>query len=171
MWQALVGAVAGAMTMFGGASSTGDHRPPRPDMQGKPSSTRELRKDFEGRMGDRASSTLSTANISCISAAVATRETSLVTAITTLNSDMSSAYSARASALASAYTQSGNDVIKAAVKSAWQQFEGAAKASRKSWQLSRTTTWTSFKAALKACGGNSSSLSDAGSAGSEISGQ
>ena len=166
MWQALVGAVAGAMTMFGGASSTGDHKPPRMDLQGKPSSTRDLRKDFEGR-----ASTTMVANISCISAAVATRETSLVTAITTLNSEMSTAYSARASALASAYTQTGNDVIKAAVKSAWQQFDGAAKASRKSWQLSRTTTWTSFKAALKACGGNSTSLSDAGSAGSEISAQ
>ena len=172
MWQSLVAAVAGIGMMFGGASSTGDHRPAGMDrdrMMG--STTREMHRDGENQFEGRGASSTAAANLPCVAAAVAAREATLGTGATQLANDTSAAYSARASALAAAYSQSNADAVKAAVKTVWDQFKGAMQAARKAWQSSRSSAWSGFKAAVKACGNGSTSVSDAGNAGSEVSGQ
>ena len=167
-------AAVGVMSLFG-ASSTGDHRPPRLNDRTQGSST-EVRQGegehFGKRMGDKsASSTGQAIDVTCVGAAVATREAAIGAAMTTFTSESNTAYTTRASALATAYTQTGNDTVKTAVKSAWKQFSAAVKVAKKGWQSSRDTAWKQFKTSVKACGGGSSSVSDSGNASLESSGQ
>jgi hypothetical protein len=117
------------------------------------------------------STTPPTINISCISAAVATREASIDAAVATYTAGINTAYTTRASALASAYGLTGNDAIRAAVKAAWSSFSSAVKGTRSAWQKSRASAWQTFRTAIKACGPSATAVADTANTGSEVSGQ
>ena len=151
-------AAAGVLALFG-ASSTGDHHFPPPH---------DGTSTGEHQRFDRHASSTPQIDFTCVSAAVATREAALDTAVSTHTTDINAAYTTRASALASAYSQTGNDAIKKAVRTAWAQFGAALKLSKKNWQKAKDAAWQSFRTAAKACGGNASALSDGGNAGQEF---
>jgi len=144
-------AAAGVLALFG-ASTTGDHRFPKPP-----------RDEFR----PHASSTV-TVDMACVSQAVAARESALDSALATHTQDINAAYTTRATALASAYAQTGNDSIKKAVRTAWQQFGAAMKLTKRNWQKAKEGAWKSFRDAAKACGGNASAVSDGGNVGQEM---
>ena len=117
-----------------------------------------------------AASAPSAAKISCVSNAVNTRESALVSAISTYTQSVNSAYSARAAALQQAYSQTpGQSVIKKAVRSAWATFSAAMKSARSGWQSARKSAWATFGSAVKACKAPTVAT-DAGNAGAEASG-
>lgn len=92
------------------------------------------------------------AQISCVGSAVSVREGSLSSAIASHGQAVVAAYSARTSALQQAYSSgASNTSIKAAVKTAWANFNSAVLAARKTWQTSRTAAWATFRTAVKAC--------------------
>ena len=165
----LASAAVGAMTLFG-ASSTGDHKPPRMEGREKATSTM-MERQGEREMNRMGSSTTKTIDVACVAAAVSAREVTLQAGITTLTGDTNTAYITRATALASAYTQTGNDAIKAAVKTTWQQFGAALKIAKKNWQKSRDDAWKTFKTAVKSCGGSAFQISDSNNSSLEASGQ
>jgi hypothetical protein len=168
MWEALVGAVAGAVTIFG-ASSTGDHArmPPVRELKERATITRELRQNFEKRSSSSATST-KPLDMGCVSVAASTREIAIGSAVTKFTTDTNAAYTARASALASAYAQGSNDAIKEAVKTAWQQFATSLKATKKAWVQARDDAWKQYKTTLKTCGSGATSIGEAGNVGTEL---
>jgi hypothetical protein len=99
-------------------------------------------------------------DITCVTNAVAARESSLGTALTTYAGGITGAYSKRASDLAAAYALTGNDQIRAAVKVAWKTFTTAVKGARSAWQKSKASAWTTFRTAIKGCGPGASSVAD-----------
>jgi hypothetical protein len=109
-------------------------------------------------------STTVSADISCVAAAVATREATLDTAINAETGTISAAYSTRASTLASAYAQTGNDSIRASVKTAWAAFATSVASAHKDWKTAQQGAWTQFRTAVKSCGGNAAAVSDAANA-------
>jgi hypothetical protein len=122
----------------------------------------------EQRVG---TSTKPTLDVTCVANAVGARESSIDSAETTFTTAMNTAYTTRATALASAYAQSGNDAIRAAVKSAWKQFTTSARGSRSAWQKAKENAWQTFRTAIKSCGPSATSVADTENAGSEMNGQ
>jgi hypothetical protein len=117
----------------------------------------------------RVSSTTKTSvNIMCVSAAVSTRETSLSAGAATYTSAINTAYATRAAALATAYGLSGNDNIRSAVKSSWKQFTTTTQGAKRAWQKSRESTWQTFRTAIKSCGTGAATVSDIENYGSEF---
>jgi hypothetical protein len=156
-------AAAGVLALFGFA---GDRVTTSTANFNQGSSTHKEQRDT--RVG---STTRPTFNISCVSTAVAARESSLDAAVSTYTTGINSAYTARATALASAYAQTGNVAIRAAVKAAWQQFASATQGSKRAWQKSRENAWATFRTAVKACGPNATAVADTSNASAEVSGQ
>ncbi len=102
--------------------------------------------------GAATSTAVTTASkISCVGAAVHTREQSLDAAMTTFTNAESAAYSARAAALQTAYSQSTLTAVKAGVKTAWSTFSASIKSARKAWQTARNNAWTTYRTAAVAC--------------------
>jgi hypothetical protein len=174
----LAAAAAGALAFVGGFGGHGDKssttRPFDMGMQqkemrdGRGSSTKPFEK------GDRertASSTKAQLDMSCVSAAVATREAALGTAMTTYSASVNAAYATRASALAAAYASTDTTTVKNSVKTAWANFKGAMTAAKKGWQSSKEGAWNAFKTAIKSCGSAAASVADISNQGTEASGQ
>lgn len=112
--------------------------------------------------------TLSTTVVSCVKSAVATRESALQSGITTMHSSVASAYTTRASALASAYTGTDAGAIRTAVRTAWKEFKTDVKDARGAWKTSKTSAWTTFKAAAKTC--KADGVADSGNSSSDVAG-
>lgn len=118
----------------------------------------------------KASSSSNSAVISCVGAAVATRESTLGTAIAAHGQSVQAAYTARAAALAQAYANTSNDKVRIGVKVAWSNFSNSLKSSAKTWRTSQNSAWTLFRTAVKACKAPVT-VTDSMNAGSEVSGQ
>lgn len=92
-----------------------------------------------------------TTKITCVGAAVNTRETALDTAMTSYTGSINSAYAARAAALKQAYTQTSLIAVKNAVKTAWSDFNKSVKSSRKTWVTAKNSAWSQYRTAAVAC--------------------
>ena len=117
----------------------------------------------------RAKNTSSAAVLACVSAAVDARETSLNAGITTHGQALNTAYTTRAAALHSAYAAGTNDQVKSAIKVAWTAFRSSIMDVNKAWVTSKSSAWTQFRTAVKACkasttisDGNNSSMEAVG---------
>ena len=106
---------------------------------------------MEGGVTANTTTQVMTTKIQCVGAAVATREASIDSAMTSFTASSNSAYSARATALQQAYTQTTAVSVRASVKSAWMVFASSIKTARKAWQTLRTQAWTTFRAQAKVC--------------------
>lgn len=114
------------------------------------------------------SRTLNTTAVSCIKSAVATRESALQSGVAAMHSSVASAYTTRASALASAYSGTDAGAIRTAVRTAWKEFKTDVKEARSAWKTSKTSAWTTFKAAAKTC--KADGVADSGNASSDVAG-
>ena len=129
---------AAASSMVLGSSSPGMLQKFKERMQNKPSSVKER--------------IYSSADITCVAAAIAAREASLSTGAKTHGDSLASAYATRATALAGAYAQTGGSgAMRDAVKKAWEAFNTAVRTARKSWQSARDQAWAQFRTAIKSC--------------------
>jgi hypothetical protein len=134
----------------------------------------DMGEHMTGMMGEHSTSTsatlLSTQVLSCVGAAVNTRESAIGSAVSTHNSAVQAAYSARATALASAYSTGGTaSQVRAAVKAAWSAFTKAVRTANTAWKTSRNSAWSTYRTAVKACKAPGN-ITDSGNSGSEMSG-
>ncbi len=140
MKEWLVAAI-GSMFLLGsssGAAIQEKGKMPRPE---RPASTSQQMRNID---------------ITCVAAAVNTRETTLASVVSTHQQSVAAAYAARKTALASAYTGSDPQAVKTAVKKAWTDFQTAGKSAKQIAERSRKNTWEAFKTAMKACKGGES---------------
>ena len=131
-------------------------------------SRRDRREDRRDNRRDKlASSTIDSADLGCLSEAVAAREDALMAALDEFNSDAKTALTERKSDLADAYAKTDRKEVKDAVKSAWKTFGGAMKAARGDLKSAKKAAYTEFKTDAKACGGSVEST-DTSAPGEEI---
>ena len=116
------------------------------------------------RVASSSASMATSADIACAGSAVAARESALDTAISAETSVIASAYDTRASALTSAYTGSDAAAIRASAKAAWSGFASSTKPARVGWRNAQENAWSTFKTAIRSCGGSAVAVSDAGNA-------
>jgi len=117
-----------------------------------------------------AAGTSSANAISCVKAAIVIREAALSAAIGSYTQALSSAYGTRSSALQMAYNNTDAKQVRTGIKSTWTVFKTATKNATKAWRATRTSAWTAYKKAAKACKAPSS-INDSGNAGLEVAGQ
>lgn len=156
-------AAAGVLALFGVG---GQHAPTTTHNFNDGTTTHKERRDER-----ISSSTKPALNIMCVSAAVSARETSLNAGVATYTNAIKTAYTTRAAALATAYGLSGNDTIRAAVKTAWKQYTSSTQGAKRAWQKSRESTWQTFRTAIKSCGTGAAAIADIENSGWELNGQ
>lgn len=108
----------------------------------------------------RTTTTHQSVDLACVSKAVAARETSLASGMSTFTGSINSAYSTRSSAMQSAFSNSTPDAIRTASKTAWTNFMASTKSAHDKWHAVQQSAWTAFASAVKACGGSASTVSD-----------
>lgn len=108
--------------------------------------------------------------ITCVGAAVATREQAIDTAMTSYTASTNSAYSARATALGQAYSQTTLMTVRSAVKKAWSDFTMTMKTARKTWQSTRMSAWSQYKTSTAVCKAPAGT-GDGANSSSEVTGQ
>lgn len=108
--------------------------------------------------------------VSCVAAAVATREASLGNAIMSYTSSVNGAYNTRAASLASAYQAGTNAQIKVAIRASWKDFRSAMSSANKTWKTAKNAAWATFRSAARACKAHSS-INDNANSGFEAMGQ
>lgn len=118
---------------------------------------------------DRKITNISAESIACVGTAVATRENSLSSGMSTYSQSVNSAYTKRATDLATAYSQTTGEAVKTGVKSAWSGFASTTKTAKRSWKNTRDNAWKTFKTSVKACKA-STSITDASNSITEVSG-
>lgn len=94
----------------------------------------------------------SSADLSCMSAAVMAREDAVIAARTTLNASLLSALNQRRTSLQAAYTISVTKDRWVAINASWKAYVTATKAARSTFNASIKTAWTAYAAANAKCG-------------------
>lgn len=121
----------------------------------------------ESRRDRVASTTLATADLGCLSEAVAAREDALLAALDEFNGDAKSALTERKSDLADAYAETDRKEVKEAVKAAWKTYRDAMKSARSELKADKKSAYAEFKSSAKECGGSVEST-DTSAPGEEI---
>lgn len=123
-------------------------------------------------LAEGTATTIATTNankIACVGAAVAIRESALVSAMTAYTSGMNTAHATRATALASAYSQTTAAGVRTAVKAAWSAFNTSVKNARRAWQKAKNDAWKAYRTSAVACK-PFEGLGDGSNSGSEMNG-
>lgn len=121
----------------------------------------------ESRRGKHGSANLDSADLACLSAAVATREDALLAALDEFNADTKTALTERKGDLTDAYSQTDRAEVKADVKAAWKTYKDAMKTSRGELKADKKAAYSAFKTDAKECGVTVES-SDSSAPGEEI---
>lgn len=121
----------------------------------------------ESRRGKRDGKALDSADLACLSAAVATREDALLAALDEFNADAKAALTDRKGDLAEAYGQTDRAEVKTDVKAAWKTYRDAMKTSRGELKDDKKSAYSAFKTDAKECGVTVES-SDSSAPGEEI---
>ena len=99
--------------------------------------------------------TVKTANqavvLSCVSSAVATRESEIQTAFSSFSTTMTSAFSKRATDLLAAWTITDKTARNSAIKTATTNFKQTSSAAKKTYNTARQAAWSKFSAARVSC--------------------
>ena len=162
MIRSWLAAALGSIFLAGTTTGAGLPRNDRqPENRPPASSTRPF---LEGRASTTPAS--QPVDIACVGAAVAARETALITASAAETQTVAGAYTTRASALQAAYSATDAKVVRGQVKAAWDTFGTTVKGAKKTWQTGRENAWKTFRAAAKVCKGGES-ISDTSSQGLE----
>lgn len=118
----------------------------------------EMRRNAEMRRTNRSGSgrtlsgnILTTEQLACARAAVAKRETGILSAHTTLSTSITNAYTTRAAALDTAWSLSGATERRIARDTAWKNWRDAMKSARETNKASRKSTWETFKSEAQTC--------------------
>jgi len=96
-------------------------------------------------------STTATLNLSCVQAAVTTRETAVIAAYSTMSTGISTALTTRQTELTAAWGLTDNKARRNARKVAWDKFNKSVKEIRKTYKNSVNATWKKFHTDSKAC--------------------
>lgn len=107
-------------------------------------------------------------NLSCMQQAIATRESTLVSAFASYASTVQSAYQIRQSALQSAWAIQDKDQRQSSIKNAWSSFKSTTKSAKTTIRTQRKNAWKNFRDTRKTCGG-SSNTDPGGGEGSDTS--
>lgn len=94
----------------------------------------------------------SSANETCVAAAVAKREAALMAAMGVSDDAVTAAYTARASALATAWTATDATMRQTGIRAAWDAFKLSSKTARVAWMDASKAAWKTFTEEAKACG-------------------
>ncbi len=121
----------------------------------------------ESRRGKRDGKALDSADLACLSAAVAEREDALLAALDEFNADVKAALTERKSDLSDAYAKTDRKEVREAVKSAWKNYKDAMKSARGELKDDKKSAYGEFKSAAKECGGSVEST-DTSAPGEEI---
>ena len=122
--------------------------------------------DGEGQ-GDmpKASKTLTAEVVTCVQAAIETRDTSIIAAFDTYATAAKAALTARKDALKLAWAIPTPTEMRAALKTAWYNYKTSLKVARKNLKTAKKDAWTKAKADRKAC--KAPAQIDSGSEGSD----
>lgn len=107
-----------------------------------------------GATVDQKAKATKTLDLACISKAVETRETSIMSTQTKFSSAWQSALSARKDALVKAWGTEDATTRRTARQAAWTAFDSAMKTARTTNNTERTAAWTKYQADRAACGVN-----------------
>jgi hypothetical protein len=118
--------------------------------------------------GRHASSTAATADLGCLSDAVAAREDALMEALDGFAGDAKAALAERKDDLADAYSLDERKEVKAAVKDAWATYRGAVKSARAELKSDKKAAYAEFKKDAKACGAGGAEATDLKAPGDEL---
>lgn len=94
---------------------------------------------------------LTTEQVACARAAIAKRESGILSAFTTFSTSTNSAFVARAAALDTAWTTSGSTDRKTAINTAWMNWKTAINTARNTEKTSRKNAWSVFKTEIQTC--------------------
>jgi hypothetical protein len=95
-----------------------------------------------------------TVDIACVSAAVSTREDSIISAWGKFDDSITASLTARKAALVTAWTLTDASARKKAVRAAWETARKSRKEASKLYKGERRSAWNTFKSAVKKCGGS-----------------
>lgn len=101
---------------------------------------------------EKKTGTLSSADLECVSDAVAEREDALLEALDEFAADSKAALTERKDDLKEAYTKTVKKELRAGVKSAWQEYRDSVRAARAELKAGKREAYAEFKAAAKECG-------------------
>lgn len=94
---------------------------------------------------------LSGAVVHCIQTALDTRETSIISATTTYQSNSLTALITRKTALLAAYDKSTKSEVKTAITAAWKNYKTSMVDSKATLYTAKKNTWVTYKTAVKTC--------------------
>lgn len=111
--------------------------------------------------------------LACMKAAVATRETSVISAWDTGSASIKTALTTRKDALNSAWSITNRKDRNVALIKAWKDFRNSTKSAKTAFNKSRNTAWKQFNADRSVCkakyGASNTTALDYGSVGSDLS--
>ena len=113
---------------------------------GLPSTSEAATKSASEKLFLRASTTV---DISCMGAAVATRETALGNARSKLSSSTGAALADRRTALVAAWNISDTATRARAISAAWKEWKAGKKAAHNDFRKERRAAWETFKKTAK----------------------
>ena len=93
-----------------------------------------------------------TINVACIQNAVETRDSAIISAVSTHATAQTSALSARKSALKTAWAITDQKARRDALRNAWKAFSAASQSARKMFRDAQHAAWKKFNTDRKACG-------------------
>jgi hypothetical protein len=90
-------------------------------------------------------------NASCVQAAINTRDSAIIAAVTAYSNSWTQALQARQSALNAAWGMSDAKSRRAAINTAWKMYNSAHKTGQETFNTARKNAWSTFKTSAKAC--------------------
>jgi len=93
-------------------------------------------------------------DIACVKAAVAKRDSTVLTAWTTKTTKLQAAFAKRSTELQAAWDKTVVNQRNASLKLAWKTFTATEKVANKEFIVAKNTAWKTYKEEMKNCGTN-----------------
>ena len=90
--------------------------------------------------------------VTCVQNAIEKRDSAIIAGHNTFNTSIVGALTARKDSLKSAYAQTNRESMKAAKKTAWNNFSSAQKSAHDTMRSTRKGSWNTFSTDMRACG-------------------
>lgn len=100
---------------------------------------------------------------SCVATAIAKRDNAVISARDAQHDGIVSALKTRITELSAAWSQTDRKARRVALKTAWQDYNNAAKTANKTYNSARIAAWKQYQSDAKAC--HATNGDDQGSAG------
>lgn len=101
--------------------------------------------------GTANKTTTATVNLACVQNAVAARDNAIISALATYQAAWTAALQARVSALTTAWGNTNVTTRRAAIKTAWSQYNSAKKSAQTAFNTARKNAWSTYSSSSKTC--------------------